>query len=117
MSEHDSPQSPVLRVTRTLAVEGKAVRVTLEADQWLAFDEIGQREGLSANELMARIESQRDTKERAPAIRAFVLRYQMDAFAQDPPRPRGMAEGDGDGSSLSPTLSAALDRIGPKPKG
>ena len=60
---------------RSLTISGHRTSVSLEDEFWTAFREIATAEGVSANELAARIDAGRDISTGlASAIRVFVLR-------------------------------------------
>ena len=61
---------------RSLTIRGHRTSVSLEDEFWAAFREIAMTEGLSTNELAARIDAGRGTATGlASAIRVFVLEW------------------------------------------
>ena len=59
---------------RSLTIRGHRTSVSLEDEFWSAFREIASTEGLSTNELAARVDAQRDISANlASSIRVFVL--------------------------------------------
>ena len=59
---------------RSLTIRGHRTSVSLEDEFWSAFREIALTEGLSTNELAARVDAQRDISANlASSIRVFVL--------------------------------------------
>lgn len=61
---------------RSLTIRGHRTSVSLEDEFWAAFREIAVTEGLSRNELAARIDARRGTATGlASAIRVFVLEW------------------------------------------
>lgn len=62
-------------ISRNVTIAGHRTSIRLEAHMWEAFDEICQREGLSAHELCAMIDEKRHNSSRTAAVRAFAVHY------------------------------------------
>ncbi|MFN4057477.1 MAG: ribbon-helix-helix domain-containing protein [Roseinatronobacter sp.] len=70
MSSDEEPSRPV---KHSLTLRGHRTSVSLEAAFWSAFRGIATREGLTLNELAARIDNDRRGNGLASAIRVYIL--------------------------------------------
>lgn len=87
VKQHDDPGLPAIRkdrvpstiVKRTLNIAGHNTSVTLEDAFWRALQEIAAIREIGISELVLRIDKGRQIKNRASAIRLFVLDYYRQA--------------------------------------
>jgi predicted DNA-binding ribbon-helix-helix protein len=79
-------------VKRSLTLSGHRTSVSLEEAFWHAFRAIAARDGLTLNDLAARIDASRGNVGLASAIRVFILRDALDR-APVPPPPAADAKG------------------------
>ncbi len=92
-------------ISRNVVVNGNRTSIRLEADIWEAFDEICQREYLLPDDVMALIETHRNSSNRTSAVRAFIVIYfrlTANHKGRRPGRPRSR------GDEVPPRVMAAL---------
>ncbi len=62
-------------ISRNITINAHRTSIRLEGHMWHAFDEVCQREGLSAHDLCALIDKGRHGASRTAAVRAFIVSY------------------------------------------
>ena len=111
-SPADAPDQPL---ERTLpAAGGEPVSLRLTADGWAAFDEVCQREGIAADELLRRAGERVGTGPLVEKLEDYLSDYYRDAVRRERRRSPGLSEGDGAAAGFSAELFKALDAVGKK---
>jgi predicted DNA-binding ribbon-helix-helix protein len=62
-------------VPRNVVVEGRRTSIRLEQAMWDAFNEILEREAVSASDLVTAVERTRDASTLTAAIRVYIMEY------------------------------------------
>ncbi len=99
-------------IRRNVYVAGRRTSVSMEPVMWDSLKEIGEREGMTANQLCTLIDAKRRGAGLTAAIRVFIISYYrvllLEAGQPAPPQPRRRSTM----AKLSSLLAAALKAFG-----
>ncbi len=62
-------------ITRNVTINGRRTSLRLERENWLAMEEICERESLTSHELCSLVDRHRANFSRTSAVRAFITAY------------------------------------------
>lgn len=71
-----------LLVSRNVTVNGRRTSLRLEPEMWECLSEIAAREGTSINEVVGRVDRQRESGGLTSNVRVFVLSYFRNAATE-----------------------------------